>query len=284
VDTAVRIVLLLGIVTAAALALYGSLRFWIGGRSFRTLGEFRAEVERRTGLHAGPHLPRTSALHEIRFAGALPSGRRAHIFFEEHQSGKAYYHTAHFCVQADPALTLDVTREDFLARIGAWLGLTGDVHVGDAEFDKRFWIKTPNEGRTRKAMDQGLKEVVERLFQTYGIERLRIEGGWLQVVAQSGSVDPFAYATLLAWLERAAQAFDRVPIAVKVLGGERHALKDGSGGTRCAYCHGGISGAEPDLVACERCHTVLHDDCWRELGHCPLLGCAGKSPERARTT
>ena len=271
----------------SVLRAFGSLfasHFPIGGRNFRDVAHFVSEVERTTGLHVGSYMPRTSELRELRFVGDLASGRRANVFYEPHEGGRGGpTHTAHFCVHADPDITLDVTREDFLSRIGAWLGLTGDVHVGDEGFDKRFWIKTPNESRTKRAMNQGLKAVVERLFNVYLVERLRIENGWLQVVAQSGSVDPYAYAALLAWLDNAAATFDRVPIAVKVLGGERRALKDASGGTRCAYCHGGITGGEPDLVACERCRTVLHDECWRELGHCPLLGCTGKSPERART-
>ncbi|MEZ0229225.1 MAG: RING finger protein [Planctomycetota bacterium] len=68
---------------------------------------------------------------------------------------------------------------------------------------------------------------------------------------------------------------------MKVLGGERLALAGSEGKARCAYCHEDVTGAEPDLVACEHCHTVLHADCYDELGRCPILGCTGTKPERA---
>ena len=73
-----------------------------------------------------------------------------------------------------------------------------------------------------------------------------------------------------------------MPILVQVLGGERRALRGKGGKARCGYCHDDVTGAEPDLVACDRCSTVLHEGCWTELGRCPVMGCAGRSPERRR--
>ncbi len=45
---------------------------------------------------------------------------------------------------------------------------------------------------------------------------------------------------------------------------------------RCALCHDGIG---TSARACLRCLTLYHDDCVKELGRCPTLGCA----EKART-
>lgn len=39
---------------------------------------------------------------------------------------------------------------------------------------------------------------------------------------------------------------------------------------RCAYCHQDARA----LLACTRCGTGLHLDCWSDLGRCPTLGCA----------
>lgn len=274
------------VIAVVAVLLQKAAGFRVGGRRFATGPEFLSEVARTTGLTAGPVGP-GRGLAEVRFGGALASGRLARIFYEPgpyvtkqpNDDG-----TAHFCVSTDSAILLDVTRENVFERLSSYFGYAQDVHVGDESFDKKFWVLTQNEGRTKRAMGSGLAKIIERLFKVYGIARLRIENGWLQVVARPGDVDPLAYHALLEWLDRAAATFDRVTLPVKVLGGERKALGDGKGGTRCAYCHGGIDGGEPDLIACEQCHTVLHDECWREHGRCPLLGCVGKSPERARTS
>jgi hypothetical protein len=92
------------------------------------------------------------------------------------------------------------------------------------------------------------------------------------------------YPRLLVLLDRIVRAFEPVSIPVKVLGGERRALADASGATRCSYCHDHVTGAEPDLIACAACGTVLHEACWNEHGRCPLLGCPGAKPERAPAT
>jgi hypothetical protein len=112
-----------------------------------------------------------------------------------------------------------------------------------------------------------------------GIESLLLWDG--KLVAQLGHVaNPSQVAEQLERLDRIASDFDPIAIQVRVLGGERLALRGASGGARCSYCHDSITGEEPDLVACGRCHTVLHEGCWQELGRCPVLGCDGHEPER----
>lgn len=44
---------------------------------------------------------------------------------------------------------------------------------------------------------------------------------------------------------------------------------------RCAFCHEEVPA--PELVGCESCRTLLHDECWRELGRCTTTGCAGRA-------
>jgi hypothetical protein len=41
---------------------------------------------------------------------------------------------------------------------------------------------------------------------------------------------------------------------------------------RCAYCHDAF-GLDA-RIRCPRCSTLLHADCWADLGRCPTLGCA----------
>ena len=279
-------VLVLGFATliAAILAAQSPARFIVGGRVYESCEDFVEDTHERTGLRARPK----RYLKNVRFRGKLGSGRRAEIFYQRYTAGngksRVVLHTVHVAVQADPEVELDVTRESVFGRLGNWLGLARDVKTGDDAFDKRFWLESKTERRTKRAMGAGLKALVQRLFADYSVERLVVEDGWLQIVAQESALDTLAYDEVLELLDEAAETFDRVPILVKTLGGERRALRDPSGAVRCAYCHGEIDGSEDDLVACKRCHTVLHDDCWEELTHCPLLGCVGRHPERARTS
>ena len=44
---------------------------------------------------------------------------------------------------------------------------------------------------------------------------------------------------------------------------------------RCSYCHDLAVGTLEGCV----CGTVLHFECWFELGQCPTLGCCGLRAE-----
>jgi hypothetical protein len=46
----------------------------------------------------------------------------------------------------------------------------------------------------------------------------------------------------------------------------------------CAYCHERF---QSSFHRCPSCATCLHDDCLRELGRCPTLGCKANEPWRA---
>jgi hypothetical protein len=130
---------------------------------------------------------------------------------------------------------------------------------------------------------KALRDAIDALFERFPVTSLELKGGELRAEI------PFARfrsgegaRSLLELLGTVAGELDRIPLDVHVLGGERRALRSRSGHARCAYCHADVTGAEPDLVACGLCSTVLHAGCWEELGRCPVLGCEGKSPERAQ--
>jgi hypothetical protein len=264
-------------------AVGGALGTYVGGQRFRSLKDFVEKVSVASGLSGSPReFGLFDGLDSVRFLGVVSTLREASVTYTRHSTGKTFYYKVHIAVRADPAVRLELTREGLLERVGEWLGFVKDAHVGDESFDRKFWIKTSNENRTKRAMDTGLRAIVERLFQERELERLEVKDGWLRIDASDGAINPFDYKRVLEQLDAAARTFDRVELDVHVLGAKRRAFRDEHGGTRCAYCHGGISGAEADLVACDRCHTVLHDECWRELGRCPLLGCGSQTVERAR--
>jgi len=166
--------------------------------------------------------------------------------------------------------------------LGAFIG-TG--RTGDADFDARFDIDSggaPNEALRGHA---ALRRLVARAFEEFGVEELRATDRSVVAVVPCGELETEMGRQLVALLGEIAPHIERAPIEVKVLGGERKALVGaGHGAARCSYCHAVVTGAEPDLIACAACATVLHEGCWGELGRCPVMGCGGAAPERARTS
>jgi hypothetical protein len=124
-----------------------------------------------------------------------------------------------------------------------------------------------------------LERAIDDLVRQRLFESLSLGDGELRLALRASPVAARDMGTLLRVLAEAAPSFERVRLEVH--GFERRAFAR-AGVPRCAYCHVDVSGTERDLVACERCSTVLHEACWEELGHCPVLGCTGREHARER--
>lgn len=188
---------------------------------------------------------------------------------------------------------LQITRDGLVGMLERALGTA--VSSGDRAFDGRFVVAAVGDrARARAAVDEGFKQVVKRLFDGFGVTAIdttrqpflykdkHLFGGRGVLHARVQRLDPKNAAALLARLDELAKVLEGVPLHVVTLGGERRAERNASGSPRCAWCHADITGSEPDLVACEKCATVLHESCWAEQGGCPVMGCASKTAERAR--
>jgi len=269
-----------------AFAIVAMRKRHLGKRSYETLVDLQADLERLTGLRGvSPEKLKGvfASAERIVLTGALPTGRRAEVRF--FRGGEDSGPRVRLSVETDPSLRVSVYKESFFTPLAKWLGLTTDVDSGDAAFDGAYVVSTRKKQKAELAYARGLKEAISWAFETFGCKTFEFEKGKLTVTVDRRTLEPVSYAPLLATLDVAASAFDRVPLVIRALGGSaRKAFRGPHGVARCAYCHGDVTGEEPDLVACEQCHTALHAGCWDELGHCPLLGCTGHNPERARTT
>ncbi|MBI3724584.1 hypothetical protein HY251_11610 [bacterium] len=259
----------------------------VGTRRFGTLEEAATALSAATGLEerarADPR-PLGGRLAGISLSGNLPYGRSVSVTFHDRLSGKVPIPHARLAVAADDAPFITVTEETWLTKFGEWLGVSShNFRAEDRSFDERFHVETGDHPRARYALAHGLRPLVERAFTQFHVMNLSLGGGVLAAEVPARRLEVEGYRPLLELLVRAAETFDRKPIHVRVLGGERRALCVKGGKTRCSYCHEHVAGDEPDLVACEKCATVLHGDCWTDLGRCPILGCTGRAPERART-
>lgn len=169
--------------------------------------------------------------------------------------------------------------------------------VGDPGFDGKLAISSTDRSRARGALTAEMRDLVKRTFEVEGVTQIDTTfqpvhfqekhffagKGVLRGRARFAQAGPHA-AEILGRLVAFADLLEGVPLRVVSLGGERRAERTTEGGARCAWCHDGITGSEPDLVACDKCGTVLHEGCWAEGGACPTLGCGGKTPERGRAS
>jgi hypothetical protein len=214
----------------------------------------------------------------LSYRGKSPGGRRVSVTFSNDAPDRAHVRLGVSTAREVPSLAVSV--EGALESLWKSMGKHDEV-TGDAWFDARFFIESkPGEGK--KVLDDEVRAAVSRVFGRYGALRLTLEHGELAVELPLRSVRPMQWRDVLRLLERAAAHVECKPLRVSVLEGERNALCDASGAVRCAYCREGVTGDEPDLVACDRCRTVVHDPCWEEHGACPVLGCEGRSRERGR--
>lgn len=254
----------------------------IGSRRYAKLSELVADLSRQVGLPADREPEWYPKLQLVRFEGKLASGRKASVSFFDESVGSSTTTFTRFRVAADEAPHLKVTIETIVKKFEKLVGWSKEIEVGEPNFDDRFLLETYEPDRARRALGPELRKEIRFAFDVVGVRDLLIERGGITVTAPTSSVEPGHYRRLLDALDRIARHFDRKTLNVRVLGGERRALVDDSGKTRCPYCRSGITGEESDLVACEKCSTVLHEGCWQENEGCPILGCTGRAPERAR--
>jgi hypothetical protein len=90
------------------------------------------------------------------------------------------------------------------------------------------------------------------------------------------------FVVLVFWLLHKVHvdvADDPVHLATERITHRRRAIPiEVSEGQRCPGCHGDLA-HEEGLHRCHECSTILHWECYREMG-CPTMGCAGAFPRR----
>ena len=283
------ITLLIGIVLVVIAAVYGR-GFRLGGwhgRRYRKLSDLARDVSQLTGLLCTADLDDATwfpKLENVSFRGKLASGRRATVGFRSVSAGSATITYVQLAVSGDEAPDLTISLENTFTRIGKFIGTTQEIEVGDKPFDDRYLLKTKDPVRARQALSRNaeLRGAIDTLFEYGTTPEVKVSKGSYTFEVQVSSLHPDLYPSVLAVLDRVAAHFDRVKLKVKRLGGDRQALVDASGRTRCPYCRDAIRGDEDTLTACESCSTVLHEECWDQHGGCPIFGCAGQRPGRQR--
>ncbi|MBX3471091.1 MAG: hypothetical protein KF878_29845 [Planctomycetes bacterium] len=266
--------LLLVVLAGLGVALAGS----VGGarrrgfRLHRRLGAFVRSVERARADD--------ERLTDLAYQSALRNGRRVWIRFERPGRGPARVRVAVATCREVPPLR--VRLEGALERLGKRLGRREDIQTGDDAFDERFFLESSRPLDGRRALGRELRRSIDEAFRRFGADGLQLRPGELGVEADLAACPPARWRELIRLLDHAAALVEVKPLRIRGLDGEREVAGDAEGRTRCVYCRDGLAGDEDDLVACERCRTAVHAECWEEHGGCPVLGCDGRAPERPR--
>lgn len=274
------------LLAAILLSMRSGLR--LGRRRFASVQHLTSYLGHVTGFHGEPWPDAPTegrgALDWVKLGGLLPSARPATIhFFTETVGELSDVSTScvRLLVTADESPRLRVTQETVFTKIGKALGTTTEMEIGDAAFDARFLLETTTPRRASELLKGESRRAIARIFDL-GARDLTIRDRKVAVTAFAYRVEPEDYMKIFEELDRIAQTFDRKKIRVRTIGSDRYAVVDPSGKTRCPFCRSNITGEEDELVVCETCHTIVHQACWKEHGGCPILGCEGRSTERAR--
>ncbi|MBI3724787.1 hypothetical protein HY251_12660 [bacterium] len=192
---------------------------------------------------------------------------------------------ARLSVRADDLPRLTVALETRATERDKERGLIREIEVGEGGFDDRFLLVAKRPAPASKALARrAARKAISDAFNRLEMRRLEIHRSEVATTLPAEELRPERCLEMLEVLSTVARELEQVELDVRVLRGERRAIRGDLGRARCAYCHADVTGEEPDLVACESCSTVAHEDCWIELGHCPVLGCKGERPERARAS
>ncbi|MCA9520543.1 MAG: hypothetical protein KC609_06205 [Myxococcales bacterium] len=151
--------------------------------------------------------------------------------------------------------------------------------TGIAELDQRFTIASRRredclDALGRPGMSALLQELFRDRYQTLRLENGRLEAK-LWFVALDTLTDPTAIERRVQRLYQLCELL--VQVRVREVDHER--LRD----VTCPYCRDGILN-EPTIVACSRCQTPHHAECWKEAGGCAVFGCPGGDELRLEPT
>jgi hypothetical protein len=255
-------------------------------RSFSQLDDLVREVAPLAGakLTGGEAEAKWIArLVRTHYAGNLPSGRGSRVEFhsEHHEEWTTTW--VKLSVDADEAPAFRISLASAGTRVARFLGWKQGVEIGKKTFDERFVLETHDPERASGALREqpALRDAIARALALGTSPALEVAAGKVTFTDELKHLRPEKYGKALEALEGVARCFDRVPFEAPGFVAKTLAVVDVSGKTRCPYCHAGVDVHE-DLVACEACATVLHSDCWEELGGCPIMGCGGARPERRR--
>ena len=147
-----------------------------------------------------------------------------------------------------------------------------DAKVGNAKFDKMFYLRTNNAEKMRELLTAPELLLVEKLFKI-GCAQIYINNNviYAERSIQSGFVSP-AFV----------QSFIQLALGLmNPIGNDLQFITSSTSKTIpiCQVCGDGM---QTDLVSCLSCKTLHHRDCWKFVGVCSTYACGATQCQGVR--
>lgn len=142
--------------------------------------------------------------------------------------------------------------------------------TGIDELDRQFTIASRyREDCVRALARPGLAAVLEELFRDR-YQTIRLENGRLEAKLWFAPLETLSDAKAIRRRIELLYQLCELLVQISVRELDRERLRD----VTCPYCRDAIL-KEPRVVACGRCHTPHHGECWNEAQGCSVYGCPG---------
>lgn len=210
------------------------------------------------------------------YARVMLDGRAALLEFV--RFGKNDHRTRLTVPWTTDNLRLELRPATIFDNLGRFIGFH-DIEIGSPEFDARYLITGNSPSRVRDFLTPAVQEVLGvlgRLGTWNDGVHLEIGGGQMRITCSGRLKEKSKLLAFVSASERLIELARNVSAEGITFLSASHA--DLAERPHCLVCGEGLTG---QLVACSRCKTLHHRDCWDYSGGCATYACGCKIPRAA---
>jgi len=153
---------------------------------------------------------------------------------------------------------------------------SGDVEIGDAMFDRVYWVEASDAAWAREVLDGEVRRRMGRLA-TYrswaGLNRITVDVGPEGITVRISRMLAGDSGRLDEMIQLAIEILKKARGAERVAGVVLAAVETTAGST-CPVCGHRVEAAARN---CPKCATPHHADCWKYFGGCAIYGCEARA-------
>ena len=173
---------------------------------------------------------------------------------------------------------LRVVPEGFTSWLRTVFG-TGDLQVGNLQFDPAFWVETSDEAWARQVLGPQVQSGLLRLRGTdnfFSATEVTLDVGPSGVILRVYRLLVDHAEPLEAFVQLAALILEEAR-GIGAMASVVFAAVETKGGS-CPVCGHVVEEGR----TCPDCRTPHHEDCWKYSGGCAIFACAGRAVQVRR--